>query len=599
VVPATRAGLKVGDRLAQCTLRGNVEAGEQLAMITLVGLKPKDAGQHLSCARLTDGAAVLGVPGPVLASLGGLDLPEEEARIDADAVLVGDDLVYASGVRQLTCGPTLLAANRPVDLCWTPRDGRLALFCAEPTALAIAATRGNDLREGDHPLLVTRIADGLIWTRIDRGDHAITGATMPVETAEKLRATLEALRAAGSREAPTPPDEPLPADLPALQAVATSQVEGVVTRILPGPDRDGMAGVYVTTDADRAYPLTVDGKLGEAIQAPAKIMSPAYWPEPGLLLLGCADDRVYAFDHAGTNRWTFQSEMHPDVYATGKTYWFKKDLPGIYGLKTGRLDGEASRAFVGSACTVEVLDEAGKLVKRVPLYWGSCAVMGILPNPDGTRKLVVAKAPNLSNDLSTIHGADWSTGRFGVHPPFQLSQSTLNILVDDLDRDGQPEVICDTNGSMNNVRVYDSAGKTRWSAEFGPPAAGSVTIGISVPRPTMRGLVVVDFQGEGEKHVVTATAEGLVTAFRADGTQAWARYLPSAPWCLARLPRDGGDLLAVGCEDGTLLLVDAAGKPVAKAQLKGAVRQLCAVERDGGPVLIAGTDQGVVAILRP
>jgi len=599
VIPDTRAGLKVGERLAQCTLRGDVAAGERLAMMTLVGLRPKDGRERLACARLTDGAAMLGVPGPVLASIGGFDWPDEEVRIDADAVLVGDDLVYASGVRQLTCGAPLLAANRPVDVCWTPRDGRVALFCAEPTALAIAATRGNDLREGEHAVLVTRIADGLIWTRVDRGEHAITGAVLPAETAEKLRATLEALRGASSREAPTQADEPLPADLATLPPAATPQVQGAVTRILPGPERDGMAGVYVTTDADRACPLTVDGKLGELIEAPAQIMSAAYWPEAGLLLLGCADDRVYAFDHAGKNRWTFQSEMHPDVYATGKTYWFKKDLPGIYGLATGRLDGEASRAFVGSACTVEVVDEAGKLVKRVPLYWGSCTVMQVVPNPDGTRKLVVAKAPNLSNDLSTIRGADWSTGRFGVHPPFQLSQSTLNILVDDLDADGQPEVICDTNGSMNNVRVYDSAGKPRWSADFGPPAAGAVEIGIAVPRPTMRGLVVVDFQGEGEKHVVAATEEGLVTAFAADGTQAWATYLPSAPWCLARLPREGGDLLAVGCDDGTLLFVDGAGRPVAKAGLEGAVRQLRAVARDGGPVLVAGTDRGVVAVLRP
>ena len=599
LVPATRAGLNVGERLAQCTVRGDVKAGERLEMITLLGLKPQDVEQRLSCARLTDAAAMLSVPGPVLASLGRLDLPEEQVRIDADAVLVGEEFVYASGVRELTCGKPLLAANRPVDVYWTPREGNVALFCPEPTALAIAATRGNDLRERQHPVLVTRIADGLIWTRLDRGDHAITGARMPDETAKKLRAKLEALRRISSREAPSPPDEPLPANLATLQPVATRQVQGAVTRILPGPERNGIAGVYVTTETDRAYPLAMDGKLDAAIQAPAKIMSAAYWPEAGLLLLGGADDRVYAFDDAGKPRWTFQSEMHPDVYATGKTYWFKKDLPGIYGLKTGRLAGEGTQAFVGSACTVEVLDEAGKLLKRLPLYWGSCAVIQIVPNPDGTRKLVVAKSPNLSNDLSTINGSNWSTGGFGVHPPFQLSQSTLNILVDDLDDDGQPEVVCDTNGSMNNVRVYDSLGKPLWSADFGPPAAGVAKIGITVPRPTMRGLVVIDFQGKGEKHVVAATDEGLVTAFQADGKQAWARYLPSAPWCLARLPRDGGDLLAVGCDDGMLLLVDATGKPVAKAQLEGAVRQLHAVKSNGKLVLVAGTDRGDVVILRP
>ncbi len=599
LVPATRAGLRVGTRLAQCTVRGNVKAGEKLQMISLLGLQPQGGKQRLSCARMSDSAAMLSVPGPVLAALDALDLAEQQVRVDAEAVLVGDEFIYASGVRQLTCGLPLLAANKPVDIYWTLQDGSVTLFCPEPTALAIAGRYGNDLRESGHPVLVTRIAEGLIWTRLDRGDHTITGAVLPGETAKTLHAKLEALRQSCSREAPPRSDQQLPAGLAALKPVATQQVEGAVTQILPGPDRGGVASVYVISAANRAYPFTIDGTLDAEITCPAKIMSAAYWPQTKLLLLGGADDRVYAFNDAGKPRWTFQSEMHPDLYATGKTYWFKKALPGIYGLKTGSLTGEGTQAFVGSACTVEVLDETGKLVKRVPLYWGSCTVMEIVPSPDGTRKLVVAKAPNLSNTYSTVSGSNWSTGRFGTTPPFQLSQSTLNILVDDLDHDGLFEVICDTNGSMNHVRAYNTQGKQLWRAEFGPPPAGVTEIGIRVPPPTMRGLVVVDFQGKGQKHVVTATEEGLLTAFQADGKQSWVTYLPSSPRSLCTVPRVTGDLLAAGCDSGTLLLIDAAGKPVAKAQLEGAVRQLRAVTTDKDPVFIAGTATGAVTLLKP
>jgi hypothetical protein len=341
---------------------------------------------------MSDAAAMLSVPGPVLAALGGVDLADQQVRVDAEAVLVGDEFIYAAGVHQLTCGLPLLAANKPVDIYWMLRDGNITLFCPEPTALAIAGQYGDDLRERGHPVLVTRIAEGLIWTRLDRGDHTITGAVLPGETAKTLRAKLEALRQSCSREAPPRSDQQLPADLAALKPVATQQVDGAVTQILPGPDRSGAASVYVISAADRAYLLTIDGTLDAAITSPAKIMSAAYWPEARLLLLGGADDRVYAFDDAGKLRWTFQSEMHPDLYATGKTYWFKKDLPGIYGLKTGSLTGQGTQAFVGSACTVEVLDETGKLVKRVPLYWGSCAVMEIVPNPDGKPILIAGTA---------------------------------------------------------------------------------------------------------------------------------------------------------------------------------------------------------------
>ena len=187
LVPATQTGLRVGTGLAQCTVRRDVKAGEKLEMITLLGRQPPDARQRLSCARLTDSAAMLSVPGPVLAALGQVDLPQHQVRADAEAVLVGNEFIYAAGVRALTCGVPLLAANKPVDVYWSLHDGKVALFCPEPTAFAIAATRGNDLRERQHPLLVTRIADGLIWTRLDRGDHTVTGAVLTAETAGLLQ----------------------------------------------------------------------------------------------------------------------------------------------------------------------------------------------------------------------------------------------------------------------------------------------------------------------------------------------------------------------------------------------------------------------------
>jgi hypothetical protein len=114
----------------------------------------------------------------------------------------------------------------------------------------------------------------------------------------------------------------------------------------------------------------------------------------------------------------------------------------------------------------------------------------------------------------------------------------------------------------------------------------------------MRGLAVVDFEGKGKKHVVTATEEGLLTAFEPDGKQAWATYLPSAPWSLCSLPRDEGGLIAVGCEDGTVLLTGATGKPAAKAQLEGSVKQVHVVKGTAGQVLIVGTDGGGLTILQ-
>jgi hypothetical protein len=55
----------------------------------------------------------------------------------------------------------------------------------------------------------------------------------------------------------------------------------------------------------------------------------------------------------------------------------------------------------------------------------------------------------------------------------------------------------------------------------------------------------------------------------------------------------------VGCDSGMLLLIDVAGRPVAKAQLEGAVRQLHAVRTGDDPIVIAGTATGGIVLLKP
>ena len=129
-----------------------------------------------------------------------------------------------------------------------------------------------------------------------------------------------------------------------------------------------------------------------------------WWDEPQLLLAGCADEKVIAFDREGQRKWVFTSEMDPAVYEAAKTYWFKSapGHEGIHGLYTGAFDEGKSRCFVGSACTLEILDETGKLVKRTPVFWGPCWKFLLVAGRDGGRNLLVAQWPNGSDDLAIV-----------------------------------------------------------------------------------------------------------------------------------------------------------------------------------------------------
>jgi hypothetical protein len=96
--------------------------------------------------------------------------------------------------------------------------------------------------------------------------------------------------------------------------------------------------------------------------------------------------------------------MDPAVYEAAKPYWFKSapGHEGVHGLSTGRFDGGKSRCFVGSACTLEILDEHGKLVKRTPVFWGPCWKFLLVAAADSSPNLLIAQWPNGSDDLAVV-----------------------------------------------------------------------------------------------------------------------------------------------------------------------------------------------------
>ena len=61
------------------------------------------------------------------------------------------------------------------------------------------------------------------------------------------------------------------------------------------------------------------------------------------------------------------------------------------------------------------------------------------------------------------------------------------------------------------------------------------------------------------------------------------------------MPAGKGSLIAVGCDDGTVLLLDAQGKPVAQSKLQGRVESLLVRGKGAGAALWAATLKGELA----
>lgn len=569
--------------------------GQTLTFFSLVGAEPMPSDEHLACLRVADNAAALGLPQPALAVAG------EYAGTSAEVAIIARDHLYARGATAVAAGAPLVSATAPVTLNWDFAAGTVAVLAAADTTLGLRATPGEFTLDG-RPVQTAAGAGGLLTLTIPAGQHEIAGARLADEGLagwlDERRAEGERMRAAASQAEP-PGALPEVAELPATRA----RVPEGVREIISIPDGTG-GELIVAAGGTTITFLRPEGTEVATAKTDGDIRDITWWPEHELLIAGCADEQVMAFDRGGQRRWAFTSVMDPAVFRAAKDYWFKSAPAhaGVWGVHTGVfLDGK-SQLFVGSACTLEILDENGQLVHRMPQFWGDPHVFQIVDGPGGTLNLLAARRINGNDTLGIINNETLNPDQRGFHTVPEghtyvggwASMNRYHILYEDLDGDGTREVISEKNGSWNRVTVWDAQGTALYDASFGP--------GADSPTRNMRDLVVADLDGDGTKEVVTATSSALVVAFDHELNKRWARALPSAPNVMADVaaPGGAGRWLVVACDDGTVVALDAQGRVVRTARIEGRPGDegIAVLETAAGPAVVVGTARGEVAVLR-
>jgi hypothetical protein len=264
------------------------------------------------------------------------------------------------------------------------------------------------------------------------------------------------------------------------------------------------------------------------------------------------------------------------------------------------LDGQ-SQAFVGSACTLELLDADGRLIQRMPQFWGKVSHFAIVDGPDGSLNLLAARKYNGVNTVALINNRtlDPNPRGFDSVPPGSThvsgwsSMNRAHLFYEDLDGDGEKEVISEINGTWNRVTVWTKSGKPLYDASFGP--------GERIPVKNMRDLEVADLDGDGKKEILAATSAGLLVALDHECRKLWARRLAS-PLVLMQCVKSQASakpLLLAACEDGSTLALDASGQPVREGQLDGAPTCVAvATDPAGGQWVLFGTSTGEIKALQ-
>ena len=582
-----------GDRVVTMAWEGPVKKDRHRLAFYLIGQAPAKSTGSVACVRIADNAAALALPQPALVVSG------EYGQVKGEIVVLAADHIFGHRMTHAGIDSPIVSSDVPVELDWDFSGGLVNVAAEKVTNLALGLAAADKLQLDGEPVQAP-FAGGICRICLPVGRHVITGASPAADVGSVLSTALEGLLAKGRElraaalTAAGQTVEPTAAELP---VALTASVGGKIVEMITFPSTEGTQLAVV--QGNTIHFLNSQGEETRKLQTDARIRVLRWWAEHDLLLAGCVDEKVIAFDGEGRRKWVFTSEMDPAVYEAAKTYWFKSASghEGIHGLHTGAFDAGKSRCFVGSACTLEILDETGQLVKRTPVFWGPGRMFWLVAGPGDTRNLLISRWPNGNDRLAIVNSKSMTVsghGYYGVPSKHAYvggwtAQNRTAMFHEDLDGDGKKEVAATVNGTWNRVTVYSEKGTPLYNAQFGPGRSNA-------PRAQMRDMDLADLNDDGRKEIVVGTSEGLVVALDNECQKVWSTRLASPPTSIKCVTPRGAKLpwVVVGCDDGTVAALDQQGKIIRLGKVTGRPTHIKTLDTPAGPVAVLATDKGQV-----
>ena len=566
---------------------GGVQKGQNQVFFHLFAKNTSGTNNALACLKLADNAASLALPEAGIAVAG------KYQNLQGDLVVLSEKSLFGHNISLAGLTQSLLVSDLPIEVDWDFANGKLEIInnCSFTLSLALA----SPWLKVNGKAIKGKAIKGLFSFHLTKGQQEITGAYPSSELKKTVTTELTNIleKASELRIKQVAKNNIIPnkAIVPALTSVMHANIGGVPISsiIIPSPQGDllGVATGHTITL------LNSGGREMQKLTTPGEIRVLRWWAEPKLLLVGCTDEKVIAFDEQGYKKWEFTSEMDSAVYETGKQYWFKSAFPGIYGLYSGYFDNGKSRAFVGSACTLEILDENGQLVKRLPVFWSVIRQFLMTTAKDGSKNLLVGGWLNGFNQLVAIGSKKIEEVARGYDefPPGHSSVKGFAVMnrydnfLTDLNHDGRQEVISAINGSWNRVSIYSEDGKPLFNAQFGP--------GSSTPRSTMRMMDVGDLSGDGKPEIIVGIASGKIVVLNGQAQKLWAIELSSPPTVVKLVKDRDKKWVYVGSEDGTIVEMDGQGNILKQGKVTGRPLDI-QVLKEPNRVVVIIDDQGKI-----
>lgn len=483
-------------------------------------------------------------------------------------------------------------SNLPLDMSWNFAKGELLVKCPEGAEIELAVDGPTEVKAEKTCKLET--LSNKIRIKLTKGEHKLTGIRPAPETLTGIKAELaQAEKSFNTAPASTVTDSKHETAQPLAKAWEVKCGNHQVSNICSFPAPAGTAAV---ASGSGLYLISPDGKK-EQIEMPSPIGTMYWWAACKLLLVGCMDDQVIALNTNRRRQWEFTSKMAPEVEKTGKFYWYKSTdfYPGVWGISSSRfLDGK-EQAFIGSACTLEIIDSNGKLIKRIAEYWGPLNIFALVPQPDGSVSLAAGRAYSGSPLFNVVNNRKPDAVSYGFleipkNSDRVVGFTTINntaIFCTDLDNDGKQEVVVTHNGAWNRVLVYDVQGKPLYQANLGPgePPVAAYPSSPVGSRKNINNIIIADFP-QSPRQIIVALSKQTLLSLDPHCKRLWSRELDSEPVLL----ETGAHHLFAACRNGDILQLDAAGRTVCKGQITGRPTAMQTI----GNNLLVGSEQGEI-----
>ena len=555
---------------------GEARKGKPKGFFSVIGFEG-ERKEEVFCLKRWEVEAFLFLPEPAVLATGGT------RGMTGELVLLAEDHLHGLGVLAIQ---GLLAANAPVEVDWDFSTGMLEVL-AERKAKLWVFTEG-----GPH--------EGTVLY-VPQGKHLFQGLVPP---AQALQTWLDPVREAGGdmKESSTQESSTLFVSQ-GIQNVPPAKTinftEGVTHMTAAGQGDEGR--LYVA-EGPRVHVFDPTGEERHCFSTDGPTRLLYWWETPGLLLAGCKDEKVIAFDEKGERRWVFVSEMDPAVFRAAKTYWFKtaKGHEGIHGLHTGVFLYGEEQAFVGSACTIEILDQEGNLLHRFPQFWGPTKNMAVVPGKKDSLNLIAVRYPTDWFNAGVFNNKTMDPSRRGFanfpegHEHLQAwgTMNHLHLFYEDFDGDGVKELLSETNGAWNRVSIWAADGTPKFDVSLGP--------GVRSTKRYVRDLAVGDLIQDGGKEIVVVTASKMAVGLTGRCEKLWGSRLPALPtvaWIGSKGKKEDARVF-IGCEKGAVCILDAQGNHVATSEVQGTPSCILGFwDAEGRPSVVLGTDQGQVVFL--